>query len=123
MLIPLFTFGFSAHFSHMRTILELQTFDARKKLEYTCHTGFFVSIVIVQWADLLICKTRLNSLFQQGMKYVAYSFTSSLLYSMLIHFLLRNYYLVFGLISETCLAAFLAYCPVINHVFRMYGLR
>jgi hypothetical protein len=26
---------------------------------YTCHTAFFVAIVIVQWADLVICKTRL----------------------------------------------------------------
>merc|ERR550534_3626762 len=34
------------------------TYDARKQLEYTCHTAFFVSIVVVQWADLIICKTR-----------------------------------------------------------------
>lgn len=34
-------------------------------------TGFFISIVIVQWADVVICKTRMLSLFQQGMKYVA----------------------------------------------------
>lgn len=47
----------------------LQGYDQRKQLEYTCHTGFFVSIVVVQWADLIICKTRINSLFQQGMKW------------------------------------------------------
>ena len=51
----------------------VQTYETRKRLEYTCHAGFFVSIVIVQWADLLICKTRTNSLFQQGMKLVTYS--------------------------------------------------
>merc|ERR1712007_352499 len=34
------------------------TYADRKKLEYTCHTAFFVSIVVVQWADLIICKTR-----------------------------------------------------------------
>merc|ERR1712062_115310 len=28
----------------------------------------FASIVVVQWADLIICKTRKNSVFQQGMK-------------------------------------------------------
>ena len=39
----------------------------RKVLEYTCHTAFFASIVIVQWADLIICKTRKLSVFQQGM--------------------------------------------------------
>jgi hypothetical protein len=37
-------------------------------VEFTCHTAFFVSIVVVQWADLIICKTRRNSVFQQGMK-------------------------------------------------------
>lgn len=41
------------------------TYRDRKILEYTCHTAFFVSIVVVQWADLIICKTRKNSLFQQ----------------------------------------------------------
>merc|ERR1712198_380518 len=44
------------------------TYHDRKILEYTCHTAFFVSIVIVQWADLIICKTRKNFVFQQGMK-------------------------------------------------------
>ena len=46
------------------------TYQQRKILEYTCHTAFFVSIVVVQWTDLIICKTRRNSLFQQGMTYV-----------------------------------------------------
>lgn len=46
----------------------LQTYEQRKIVEFTCHTAFFVSIVIVQWADLIICKTRRNSVFQQGMK-------------------------------------------------------
>merc|ERR1719233_1869007 len=40
------------------------TYADRKILEYTCHTAFFVSIVVVQWADLIICKTRKNSVFQ-----------------------------------------------------------
>uniref|UniRef100_A0A3Q4GKJ1 Sodium/potassium-transporting ATPase subunit alpha n=1 Tax=Neolamprologus brichardi TaxID=32507 RepID=A0A3Q4GKJ1_NEOBR len=31
-------------------------------VEFTCHTAFFTSIVIVQVADLLICKTRTNSI-------------------------------------------------------------
>ena len=35
----------------------------------------------------------------------------------------RNQYLIFGLISETCLAVFLAYCPGLDTAFRMYGLR
>merc|ERR1712126_357871 len=77
------------------------TYRDRKILEYTCHTAFFVSIVIVQWADLIICKTRKNSVFQQGMK---------------------NMFLNFGLVFETCLAAFLSYCPGMDKGLRMYPL-
>merc|ERR1711992_224042 len=77
------------------------TYRDRKVLEYTCHTAFFVSIVIVQWADLIICKTRKNSVFQQGMK---------------------NYFLNFGLCFETALAAFLCYCPGLDVGLRMYPL-
>merc|ERR1711973_122554 len=77
------------------------TYRDRKILEFTCHTAFFVSIVIVQWADLIICKTRMNSVFQQGMK---------------------NYFLNFGLCFETALAAFLCYCPGLDVGLRMYPL-
>ena len=78
------------------------SYIARKQLEYTCNTGFFVSIVVSQWADLLICKTRKNSFFmQRGI----------------------NYWMIAGLIFETALALFLAYTPVINNVLKMYALR
>jgi len=78
------------------------TYADRKILEYTCHTAFFVSIVIVQWADLIICKTRKNSVFQQGMK---------------------NHFLNFGLCFETVLAAFLSYTPGMDKGLRMYPLK
>jgi len=78
------------------------TYAQRKCLEYTCHTAFFMSIVIVQWADLMICKTRRNSIYQQGM---------------------TNYHMIFGLFFETCLAAFMAYCPGLDKGLRMYPLR
>jgi len=78
------------------------TYGDRKILEFTCHTAFFVSIVIVQWADLIICKTRKNSVFQQGMK---------------------NYFLNFGLVFETALAAFLSYTPGMDKGLRMYPLK
>merc|ERR1711902_383015 len=77
------------------------TYRDRKILEYTCHTAFFVSIVIVQWADLIICKTRKLSVFQQGM---------------------TNWILNFGLFFETALAAFLCYCPGLDVGLRMYPL-
>uniref|UniRef100_A0A8D0C6M8 Sodium/potassium-transporting ATPase subunit alpha n=1 Tax=Scleropages formosus TaxID=113540 RepID=A0A8D0C6M8_SCLFO len=77
------------------------TYEQRKIVEFTCHTAFFTSIVIVQWADLIICKTRRNSVFQQGMK---------------------NKILIFGLFEETALAAFLSYCPGMDVALRMYPL-
>uniref|UniRef100_A0A915HJ67 Cation-transporting P-type ATPase C-terminal domain-containing protein n=1 Tax=Romanomermis culicivorax TaxID=13658 RepID=A0A915HJ67_ROMCU len=78
------------------------TYANRKVLEYTCHTAFFVSIVVVQWADLIISKTRRNSLVEQGM---------------------NNWTLNCGLVFETVLSAFLAYCPGLDHGLRMYSLR
>ncbi|XP_059828838.1 sodium/potassium-transporting ATPase subunit alpha-2 isoform X3 [Hypanus sabinus] len=78
------------------------TYEQRKIVEFTCHTAFFASIVVVQWADLLICKTRRNSIFQQGMK---------------------NKILIFGLFEETALAAFLSYCPGMDVALRMYPLK
>ena len=78
------------------------TYRDRKILEFTCHTAFFVSIVIVQWADLIICKTRKLSVFQQGM---------------------TNMILNFGLLFETALAAFLSYTPGMDKGLRMYPLK
>merc|ERR1711953_302033 len=77
------------------------TYKDRKILEYTCHTAFFVSIVIVQWADLIICKTRKLSVFQLGMK---------------------NWFMNFGLVFETLLAIFLSYTPGMEKGLRMYPL-
>ncbi|OBS66873.1 hypothetical protein A6R68_04597, partial [Neotoma lepida] len=78
-----------------------QTYEQRKVVEFTCQTAFFISIVIVQWADLIICKTRRNSLFKQGMK---------------------NKVLLFGIFEETFLAAFLSYTPGMDVSLRMYPL-
>merc|ERR1712088_1241313 len=77
------------------------TYKDRKILEYTCHSAFFVSIVVVQWADVLICKTRRLSIFQQGM---------------------RNKIMILGLFEETALAAVLAYVPGTDVALRMYPL-
>lgn len=89
-------------FSLWWTFPIFQTYRDRKALEFTCHTAFFVSIVVVQWADLIICKTRRNSIIHQGM---------------------RNWALNFGLIFETALAAFLSYTPGMDKGLRMYPLK
>ena len=49
----------------------LQTYQSRKVVEYTTNSAFFMSIVLVQWADLIISKTRRLSIFSQGMRFVA----------------------------------------------------
>merc|ERR1711868_150985 len=78
------------------------TYRDRKVLEYTCHTAFFVSIVVVQWADLIICKTRKLSVFHQGMS---------------------NWFMNFGLLFETLLACVLSYTPGMDKGLRMYPLK
>jgi sodium/potassium-transporting ATPase subunit alpha len=74
------------------------TYEQRKNLELTCHTAFFTSIVVVQWADVIISKTRRLSVFQQGM---------------------RNHMLNFGLFFETALAALIQYTPGLNTGLRL----
>jgi len=64
-------------------------------------TAFFISIIIVQWADILICKTRKLSITEQGM---------------------RNDVLNFGLFFETALGLLLVYTPV-RVAFGMRRLR
>ncbi|KAL5500317.1 hypothetical protein EMCRGX_G011857 [Ephydatia muelleri] len=70
------------------------TYENRKNLEYTCYTAFFVSIVVSQWVNLIICKTRRNSFFEQTRQI--------------------NYYTVFALMIATGLAVLLAYCSEIG---------
>ncbi|KAJ6217386.1 hypothetical protein RDWZM_008543 [Blomia tropicalis] len=77
------------------------SFGARKRLEFTCQTAFFATIVATQWFDLLVCKTRRNSILQQGM---------------------RNDVLNFSLIAETSMTIFLCYCPGMTKL-KLYPLK
>jgi hypothetical protein len=61
-----------------------------------------VSIVIVQWTDLMICKTRIASIFRQGM---------------------TNWILDFALVFETGLAALLSYTPGMATALHLYPLK
>jgi sodium/potassium-transporting ATPase subunit alpha len=64
-------------------------------LQYA-QTAYFISIIIVQWSDILACKTRTLSLQNQGM---------------------RNNMLSFGLFFETAIGALLCYVPAFNVAF------
>ncbi|XP_067826827.1 potassium-transporting ATPase alpha chain 2-like [Heptranchias perlo] len=67
------------------------TYRQRQYIQWTCYTAFFVGIVIEQLADLIIRKTRRNSIFQQG--------------------IFGNKVLWIGLLSQVGIAVFLCYCP------------
>jgi len=78
----------------MRSLFPMQT---RTRIEALArsNTAYFISIIIVQWADLMICKTRIRSLFEQGM---------------------TNTFMNYSLFFETILGAFLVYIGFANTV-------
>jgi len=71
-------------------------YDARMTILSKAQTAFLVSIVVAQWSDVIICKTRENSIFTQGMS---------------------NMTLNVGLFEETVLAIALVYCPPFQDAF------
>jgi magnesium-transporting ATPase (P-type) len=77
-----------------RSLFPMQT-RARVESLAMSNSAYFISIIVVQWADLMICKTRVRSLFEQGM---------------------TNTFMNYSLFFETILGAFLVYVPVANTV-------
>merc|ERR1719499_2086208 len=77
---------------HAASIYPMQMNDRHIALSGS-NTAYFISIIVVQWADLMICKTRSRSLFEQGM---------------------TNVFMNWSLFFETALGAFLCYVPVAN---------
>jgi len=75
---------------------------SQKEALHHAQGAFWMCIVVVQWADLLICKTRWLSLRDQGMS---------------------NQAMNYGLFFETLLAAYLAYWPVLNSAFGTRNIR
>merc|ERR1711865_131997 len=71
-------------------------YDTRMTILSKAQTAFLVSIVVAQWSDVIICKTRENSIFTQGM---------------------TNMALNIGLFEETVLAIALVYCPPFQDAF------
>ena len=78
------------------------TYRDRKHLEFTCHTAYFVSFIIAQWANVITCKTQRLSIFTQGMK---------------------NWAINFSIVFETLIAVFLSYTPGMDQGMHMYPLR
>ncbi len=74
------------------------TYEDRKRLEFSCHAGFFFSIVCVQWATVIAARTRRLSVFQKGM---------------------WNHVLNFAMLFELLLAFALIYLPGVNSGLQM----
>ncbi|XP_076389170.1 sodium/potassium-transporting ATPase subunit alpha-2 isoform X2 [Megachile rotundata] len=77
------------------------TYDTRMDLLNEARTGYFLSIVITQLIDLIMCKTRVNSILEQGMD---------------------NWFLNFSLIFEIILTGFLLYVPGIGKILKFMPL-
>lgn len=72
--------------------------EERKKLLGQANAAYVITIVVVQVADVIISKTRRNSVFAQGM---------------------RNNFMNFGIVFELLLVVFLVYTPGLNSVFKL----
>lgn len=77
------------------------SYDTRMNLLNKARTGYFLSIVITQLIDLIMCKTRVNSIFQQGMD---------------------NWFLNFSFIFEIILTGILIYTPGTSKILKMMPL-
>ena len=91
------------------------TYAQRLQLEKTCQSAYFLAIVQVQWADVIISKTRVLSIFQQVSSSLLLVLPSPLCQGM------SNWVLNLGLVFETCCAAFLLYFPW-SYVLGFYPL-
>lgn len=80
---------------------ECMWFDERVDLLKHAQTAFLASIIIMQIACGLACKTRLSSLYTHGF---------------------GNLMLTLGILSEICLIMLLVYAPFINYAFSTHPL-
>ncbi|XP_057341392.1 sodium/potassium-transporting ATPase subunit alpha-B-like [Microplitis mediator] len=76
-------------------------YESRMVLLSEARTGYFVAIVITQMMDLLMCKTRRNSLFQQGMD---------------------NWFLNVSIAFEILLTAVILYTPGADKIFKTFPI-
>ncbi|KAJ8957347.1 hypothetical protein NQ318_004826 [Aromia moschata] len=73
------------------------TYQQRQSLTRKCITGYFLALNLTQITDLLVCKTRRLSFFQQGM---------------------TNHVLNAGLMFQIFLACVMVYCPGLNTILQ-----
>jgi len=76
-------------------------YDTRIEILRKAQTSFLISIIVAQWTDVMICKTRVLSVFQQGM---------------------YNFVLNVGLVEELVLGMALVYVPFCHEAFKTKDL-
>ncbi|KAJ6219754.1 hypothetical protein RDWZM_005566, partial [Blomia tropicalis] len=67
----------------------------RNKVLEMAQTAYFVSVVVAQWMDVCVNKTRRVSIFTHGF---------------------GNWFLNFSILFETSIACFVVYCPTLNNL-------
>ncbi|ESN95059.1 hypothetical protein HELRODRAFT_157737 [Helobdella robusta] len=77
------------------------SYSERLVAQYTMYSTYFMSIVVGQWFNLMVCKTRRNSLLEQGMV---------------------NKQLIVGLYVETAVCLFLCFCPGLQEPLQFYPI-
>lgn len=78
------------------------SYENRMNLLNEARSGYFLSIVITQMIDLAMCKTRRNSIFQQGM---------------------TNWFVNFSFLFEAVLTGFLLYVPGTEYILKTMPLK
>merc|ERR1719272_286573 len=68
----------------------------RMEIQRKAQTSYLFSIIVVQWADVIICKTRVLSVFQHGM---------------------GNMIMNLGIVEETALGLAICYVPFFQELF------
>jgi sodium/potassium-transporting ATPase subunit alpha len=78
------------------------TYSQRVMLQKTAQTCFYIAIVVCQWANVMLCKTKQDSLFQHGF---------------------RNHYTNLSIIGTLAIACFLIYVPNLNEGLGLLPLK
>ncbi|KAI2800252.1 Sodium/potassium-transporting ATPase subunit alpha-1 [Blomia tropicalis] len=78
-------------------IYQSTTYDERQMILMEAQTAYFAGIIVAQWIDVVVCKTRRVSNFRHGM---------------------RNHVLNFAILFETGLASFVIYVPFMNTILQ-----
>ncbi|XP_054716999.1 sodium/potassium-transporting ATPase subunit alpha-like isoform X2 [Uloborus diversus] len=78
------------------------TYTSRKALEYTCQTAFFMTIVLAQLFDLIMCRSWRDSLQKRG---------------------ICNRVMILSVLFEIFLAVILCYVPGMWRILHIYPLK